>query len=206
MSTFTFAGKTISVESYGEDLNRPILILLHGSGGPDAPMYRQQARFFADSGYNVLLMHFFDAASSRVPSSDNYRMWGAAVGELVRQCKGRAPGSHRKVGLLGFSLGASVALTVASQRADIDAVVDWYGSLPDESFYRLRGMPPLLILHGALDNNIPVINARQLIRLCEIERFTCDNHIYPDQGHGFQGKALEDADGRTLRFLAQNLQ
>jgi len=96
----------------------------------------------------------------------------------------------------------SVGLSAASQQIGLDAIAEWYGSLPDDYFYSLKGLPPLLILHGAQDTNIPVINAQQLIRVCQIERFNCLNHIYADQGHGVMGKALEDADDRTLESLA----
>jgi predicted esterase len=64
-------------------------------------------------------------------------------------------------------------------------------------------MPRLLILHGARDENIPIINAQQLIKLCEIRRFECESHIYSDQAHGFTGQSLEDADQRTLRFISE---
>jgi dipeptidyl aminopeptidase/acylaminoacyl peptidase len=63
----------------------------------------------------------------------------------------------------------------------------------------------LLILHGAQDTNIPVVNAEQLIKLCGLKQLTCENHIYPDQEHGFTGKSLEDADNRTIDFFARKL-
>jgi dienelactone hydrolase len=86
---------------------------------------------------------------------------------------------------MGFSLGASVALSSGSQVIPVDAIAEWYGSLPDVFFFKLKGMPPLLILHGQRDDNIPVVNAQQIIQLCSMKRFTCESHIYPDQGHGF---------------------
>ena len=109
----------------------------------------------------------------------------------------------RKVFLVGYSLGASVALGAGSEGAPVDAIAEWYGSLPDDFFYRMTGMPPLLILHGERDSNIPIGNARQLVQLCEMKQLTCDHHFYSDQGHGFAGKALEDADQRTLAFFAK---
>lgn len=204
-STFVYSGKTVAVDTYGEDSGRPVLILLHGASGPGAPLYQHQARFFAEHGYAVMLVHYFDAGDGRSASSANYHAWAGAAAELVRQCRTAPEGSRRKIALLGFSLGASVGLSAASQKIGVDAVAEWYGSLPDEFFYSLKGMPPLLILHGARDTNIPVINAQQLIRLCEMGRFHCANHIYADQGHGFLGEALKDADDRTLKFLADRL-
>lgn len=66
-------------------------------------------------------------------------------------------------------------------------------------------MPPLLILHGELDRNIPVSSAQQLQKLCELKQLTCESHLYSDQGHGFSGAALQDARQRTLSFFAKYL-
>jgi len=101
-------------------------------------------------------------------------------------------------------LGASIALAAGSQGLPVSAIAEWYGSLPDSFFNRFDGMPPLLILHGALDSNIPVVNGKQMIRLCEMKELICANHIYPDQGHGFEGVALRDAEERTLFFLREH--
>ena len=62
-------------------------------------------------------------------------------------------------------------------------------------------MPPLLILHGAQDSNIPVMNAQQLERLCGMKHFDCTTHIYPEESHGFSAGALRDAEQRTLTFF-----
>ena len=99
---------------------------------------------------------------------------------------------------MGFSLGASVALAAGSQRVPVDAIADWYGSLPDSFFEQRKGMPPLLILHGQQDSTIPIVNAQQLARLCEMEH-------YGGEGHGFSDASLKDADQRTLEFLARKL-
>jgi dienelactone hydrolase len=127
------------------------------------------------------------------------------VSDLVGLCRADPKWAGRKMALLGFSLGASVALSAGSQDLPVDAVVEWYGSLPDEFFYQLKGMPPLLILHGQHDDNIPVTNAQQIMQLCSMKSFTCESHIYPDQGHGFLPPAYEDAVKRTLDFYSRQL-
>ena len=66
-------------------------------------------------------------------------------------------------------------------------------------------MPPLLTVHGEHDTNIPVMNAEQLIKLCDMKQLTCESHIYPEQGNGFRGNDLQDADLRTLTFFSQFL-
>ena len=113
--------------------------------------------------------------------------------------------AQSQIALLGFSLGASVALAAGSQAIAVNAVAEWYGSLPDEFFYQLKGMPPLLILHGQHDDNIPISNAQHIMQLRRMKSFTCENHIYPDQGHGFLPPAYDDAVKRTLEFFSERL-
>ena len=179
--------------------------MLHGVGGPDVQLYRALAEFLGTKNYTVLFLHYFDAGDTFRGSPQNYVIWERAVSDLIQVCKQSPKWSKRKIAILGFSLGASVALAAGSQMVPVGAVAEWYGSLPDEFFYQLKGMPPLLILHGAHDDNIPVMNAQQLIELCGMKRFTCESHIYPNQGHGFQPPDFEDAVKRTLDFFSRQL-
>jgi carboxymethylenebutenolidase len=202
---FKSGDKQVAYEVFKEASDGPVLIMLHGASGPEIPLYRQQADFFASKGYTVLLLHYFDATGSSAPSDKNYALWARAVSDLVRECRSNSQWSGRKIALLGFSLGASVALAAGSQRVPVNAIADWYGSLPDAFFEQRKGMPPLLILHGNQDQIIPMINAQQLIRLCEMEHHACESHFYADQGHGFTDTALKDADNRTLDFFSRQL-
>jgi carboxymethylenebutenolidase len=202
---YTSGKKSVAYEVFGDDSSGPLLILLHGSSGPDVPLYRQQADYFAAKGYTVLFLHYFDATGSSMPSSQNYVLWAKAVEDLVRECQSTPAWADRKIALMGLSLGASVALAAGSQNARVSAIADWYGSLPDDFLPKLKGMPPLLILHGNRDDVIPILNAQQLVRLCGMEHFACESHFYQDQGHGFTKGALEDADARTLDFFARTM-
>ncbi len=195
-------GTAVVYEVFGDGgAGSPVVIVLPGSSGPDAPLYRSQAQYFADHGYTTLLLHYFDAARSKDPSEENYQRWVAALGGLVKLCSESPDYRGRRVLVVGYSLGASIALAAGSQLLPVAGIADWYGSLPDAFFFKLKGMPPLLILHGGRDQNIPVRNSEQLIRLCQLEHFRCESHIYADQGHGFADEALRDADQRTLAFF-----
>lgn len=205
MLKYTTSGRQVSYEIFGANEMGPVLILLHGVSGPGLALYREQAEFFAGHGYAVLLLHYFDATGSNTPSDKNYATWEIAVSDLIFELRKNPAWTTRKVGIVGFSLGASVALAAGSQNVDVNAIAEWYGSLPDAFFERRKGMPPLLILHGQRDPTIPIINAQQLARLCELEHYRCESHFYPSEGHGFTGTALKDADKRTLDFLAREL-
>lgn len=154
----------------------------------------------------MLFLHCFDAADTFRASDQNYVAWEKSVSDLVGECRKNPKWSSRRIALLGFSLGACVALSAGSQTVPVNAIAEWYGSLPDVLFYQLKGMPPLLILHGQHDDNIPVANARQIVQLCGMKSFICESHIYPDQGHGFLPPAYEDAVKRTLDFFSRQLQ
>ena len=124
------------------------IILLHGSS-PELPVYREQAQYFAKQGYKVLFPHYFDATRSTAPSTQNYQAWVDVVKELFAEI-GKLSSSEKPtpVFLVGYSLGASVALTAGSQSVPATAIADFYGSLPDDFFLHMQAMPPLLILHG----------------------------------------------------------
>ena len=202
--TFQSAGRPIVYEVFNNVSDAaPLLILLPGASGPDAESYRLQASYFSHHGYKVFLLHYFDATSSHLPTDRNYEVWTRALEDLVHDCS-EPTSLKRSIYVVGDSLGASIALAAGSQGLSVQAIAEWYGSLPDTFFYRFRTMPPLLILHGALDRNIPVSSAAQLIRLCKMKSLSCVNHIYADQNHGFSGAVLEDAEQRTIAFFTQH--
>lgn len=191
----------VTCERFGVSTGAPWMILLHGSSGPGG-FHRQQAKFFAEHGFRVVLPHYLEATHNSAGTDENYAAWVTVVRNLMNRL---SAGRNEGVVLVGFSLGASVALAVGSQGQGPDAIAEWYGSLPDKFFHELKGMPPLLILHGESDTNIPVLNAEQLSKLCRMTRLTCESHIYPHQDHGFDAETIEDADRRTLQFFARYL-
>jgi dienelactone hydrolase len=204
VQTFQSAGRTIVYEIFDNATpDAPLLILLPGTSGPAAEFYRSQAAYFSHN-YKVFLLHYFDAASSHLPLDRNYEAWVRALEDLVRERSVSTSLNRPSIYVVGYSLGASIALAAGSQGLPVKAIAEWYGSLPDAFFYRFQTMPPLLILHGALDQNIPVINAAQLIRLCQMKSLTCADHVYADQSHGFSGAALEDAKRRTMAFFKEH--
>ncbi len=205
LARFASGDRQVSYEIFGPVSTGPLILMLHGVGGPAIPLYRGLAQYLAAKNYTVLFLHYFDAADTYRASDRNYLAWEKTVSDLVDECRKNPNYANRKIGLLGFSLGASVALAAGSQAIPVDAVAEWYGSLPDEFFYTLKGMPPLLILHGRHDDNIPVQNAYQILQLCGMKNFTCESHIYPDQGHGFLPPDYDDAVKRTLDFFSRHL-
>ena len=157
--------------------------MLHGVGGPDDPLSGVSRR---QSCEPEKLHRSLPALLRR------HRHLPCLTPELANLGKSR-PRPHRGLqtqppmvhlqnrhpGLLARCLGSPRSRLAGIPT--VSAVAEWYGSLPDEFFYQLKGMPPLLILHGQHDDNIPVSNAQQLIQLCRMKNFPCESDIYPNR-------------------------
>jgi dienelactone hydrolase len=199
--TFMSHGKPISCAVYQTGDPTATLIFLRGSSPSDLFLGRLEARFFAEQGFRVLLPDYLSATRTVEPSAANYRRWAQVVEDIVADLRAHPIPQNKKIALAGQSVGASVALVAGGHRLPVEAIAEWYGFLPNEFFGQVQSLPPLLILHGEQDKQVPVVNARQLVRLCELRDFTCEAGIYPGEGHGFSSTALESANQRTLKFF-----
>jgi carboxymethylenebutenolidase len=123
------------------------------------------------------------------------------VEDIVAELRSRPLPVNRKIALAGQALGGSVALVAASYKLDVNAIVEWSGLLPNDFFSQVQSLPPLLIIHGEQDKQVPLVNARQLVRLCELKDFTCEAGIYPSEGHTFGTRAMDSANQRALTFF-----
>jgi dienelactone hydrolase len=197
-ATFMSHGKAVSCAVYETRDVTATMIFLRGS---DLALARLQARFFAEHGFRVLLPEYLSATTSAEATAANYRRWAQVVEDIVAELRSRPLQRSKKIALAGQDLGASVALVAASQKTDVDAVAEWSGLLPNEFFSQVQSLPPLLIVHGEQDKQVPVVNARQLIRLCKLKDFTCDAEIYPTEGHVFTAHSMDSANQRTLAFF-----
>ncbi|HXP10696.1 MAG TPA: alpha/beta fold hydrolase [Acidobacteriaceae bacterium] len=204
-ATFMSHGKPISCVVYEAHDAVATIVLLHGAGASDLGIGRMQARFFAEHGFRVLVADYLSATPKTEPSPANYRRWAQVVDDIVADLRGRPGMRNKKIALVGQDLGASVALIAGSQKTGVGAIAEWSGLLPNQFFSQVQTLPPLLIFHGELDKQIPVVNARQLVRLCELKDFTCDTGIYPDEGHVFSSKAMDSANQRALTFFRNYL-
>jgi carboxymethylenebutenolidase len=214
---FPSHGKKVTVERFAPEGpgRRPVVVLLHGvSGIADDPPgmispYRHAARRLAREGYLVLVPHYFDRTGTKfrnaVRNRQFFETWMETVADAVTYA-GRLPGAdRRRVGLLGFSLGASVALSNGAADPRVSAVVEYYGTMLADHAEQLTAMPPTLVLHGEADRNVPVREAYKLAELFTARQVPFEIHVYPGAGHGFRGDDEKDAWRRTLDFLDKHL-
>jgi dienelactone hydrolase len=209
--TFESGNKPIRLDAYLPDSGgkHPTVLALYGSGGGVARM-SEPATMLAAQGFAVFVLHYFNRtettqANDKQTIFRNFPVWGKTVWEAISYIEKHPQVDAQRIGLLGFSLGAYLALSVASVDPRVKAVVEFFGGLPKEMKLFMRRLCPVLILHGEADPTVPVEEAYQLQKLLEKKGIPYEIKIYPGAGHGFENGVWLDASMRTLQFLKKFL-
>jgi dienelactone hydrolase len=187
----------------------PAVIGLHGSAGGHATM-ADPATLLAGEGFAVYVVHYFDrtgttGVADKQTAVRNFPVWGKTVWDSISHIAARPEVDPERIALLGFSLGAYLALSVSAVDSRVKAVVEFFGGMPREMKLFIRRLCPTLILHGEDDPTVPVAEAYHLQQLLEKRSTPYEMQIYPGTGHGFSGDTWRDAKLRTLAFLQKYL-
>lgn len=212
-STLTFASGKVAIpvqlfmpEDGGP---HPVVIALHGSGGIREGWAEQPASLLAGRGFAVFVVHYFERTGTLWADDrtirQNFEPWVKTISDAITFASKQPGVDGARVGLLGFSLGGYLALSVATVDPRVKAVVEYFGGLPEELTHELKPLPPVLVLHGERDSVVPVREAHKLQHLFETTGTPYEIKLYPGAGHGFSGFDLLDAGQRTLAFLKQHL-
>ncbi|HUK23788.1 MAG TPA: dienelactone hydrolase family protein [Terriglobales bacterium] len=210
--TFTSGGKPIRIDCFSPEAagrRFPAILGLHGSGGDFEGMQRPAA-LLAAQGFAVYVLHYFDrtgtsAAKDRATIFRHFFAWAKTVWDATSFVAAQPQVDPERLGLLGFSLGAYLALSNASVDPRIQAVVEFFGGLPKEMKLFMRRLCPVLILHGDSDATVPVAEAYHLQQVLESRGIACEMKIYPGAGHHFSDEVWRDAGQRTLAFFQKYL-
>jgi dienelactone hydrolase len=210
---FESGGQTIACDAFVPSARNgerfPAVIGLHGSAGGHATM-ADPAALLAAQGFAVYVVHYFDrtgttGVADKQTAVRNFPAWGKTVWDSISHVAARPEVDAGRIGLLGFSLGAYLALSVAAVDSRVKAVVEFFGGMPREMKLFIRRLCPTLILHGESDPTVPVAEAYHLQQLLENKATPYEMQIYPGAGHGFSGEIWQDAKLRTLSFLQKYL-
>ena len=168
--------------------------------------FAQQAAGF---GVHVFLVRYFERTGHNWVSpgqiQTNFLDWLETVSDAISYAIEQPGVDQRRIGLLGFSLGAYLALALATSDSRIVAVAECFGGLAEPFAADAAKLPPVLVLHGEQDPVVPVEEARRLQRLLEQNRIPHEITIYPGQAHHFTGLAQLDALRRVVDFFRQYL-
>jgi len=214
--SFVSGGKTIAVDcfiyrsSYEQSNAQrfPAVISLHGSGGGHDTL-AETAYPLAGKGFCVNVPHYFDRTGTieaQMPAMFlNFPLWMKTLWDVVSLVANQPAVDGDRIGLLGFSLGSYLALSLACIHPRIRAVAEYFGGLPREIRPLMRRLPPTLILHGDADTVVPVAEAYSLQKALEERKVPYEMQIYPGEGHHFTPEVRAAADSRMHAFLQKYL-
>ena len=193
--------------------SHPAVMVVHSGAGPEGD-WRQSGVLenLVSAGYAVFIPHYFDDVGKWSPADKPEKFLGyiKTLNDATRYIA-RQPDVHtNEIGIVGISLGGYLSLGLAEETRShpphlrsptIRAVVEIYGGMPGFAIPRMTTMPPVLILHGEDDKLVPVSEAHKVETLLARKAMPYQIEIFPHQGHGFSGDALEEANRRTVAFL-----
>jgi carboxymethylenebutenolidase len=188
------------------------------------PHIKDVAGRFAREGYITLAPDLYygeaavepDEARKLAMELDRDR----AVEEIVaaiRYLDGLVQVQPKKVGVVGWCMGGSLAVATAASGLRganvLGAVVVFYG-MPRDLSNISNIQAPLLGLYGEQDHGIPPASVHELEGALEENGIKHEIHIYPGAGHAFfndtrpqayNPKAAQDAWQRTLLWFHEHL-
>jgi carboxymethylenebutenolidase len=240
---FKSDGKSVSVEvsAPAKPGKYPALVILHavdGIEGDCSVLYRALSKEYASRGYVVVLAHLFDRTDPKKSDRATYRdffvnhfsgkelgekdakrrkelfaEWVECVRDTVAYARSRPEVNGERIALVGFSLGACLALSAATEHdLKLAALVEVCGALPVEYRPHVKCMPPTLVLHGDADKVIPVEQAYLIAGLFlarkqspDVEIVAGAEHMFLKDGKEVQWLKLADAKKRATAFLDKHL-
>lgn len=190
----------------------PVVVLLHGAGPRKADKhYQRLAESLAENGYLSLYVHYYDRGRKGRGSRSQ---WSQAVSDALTFASRLESADSERIGVVGYSLGAFLALGRGPKDDRIRAVVAYYGGISrGEPEGIAERMPPTLLFHGTADRIVPVRRSVEAFEVLKQEGRPVDLVVYPGARHGFclngrtgvDGQAAEDSWNRALAFFAHHL-
>ena len=169
----------------------------------------QFAQLLANQGFCVFVPHYFEPGgigwASPATIEREFLNWMKIISRAIDHACEQPQADATRIGLIGFSLGAYLSLSMAVEQKRIKAVVDFFGGMPDHFVDRLNSFPPVLILHGEQDRVVPVSEAHKLAELLESRKLPYEMQLYKNAAHGFGPLDMMDAGRRAYLFLKKHL-
>ena len=216
-SSYTSQGKAITIERFEPRAKRdgaktfPAVLVIHGAGGltVGGPLYRESARTLARNGYVAHIVHYFDLTGTQIAEiktmTRHFPAWLKVIADGITHVSKQPNVDPKRIGLLGFSLGSYLSLSLSTFDPRVGAVVEYFGGLPPLLAREAKSLPPVLILHGEVDKIVPIAQAKALETVLKEKRAEFEMRLYPSQGHGFIGPDAADASKRSLAFFRRHL-
>jgi len=220
--TFTSNGETVTLDVFPVAAagKHPAVLILHGSFGL-MPQYKADIVSFADGllakGIASTMPYYLQSTKTE-PGPGVLRLiaansptWRQTCSDALSLMAGDARFDASRIGILGFSLGGHLALSLAMDPPvgiNPNCVVDFFGPTRTLEPHWAK-MPPLLVFHGTADPLVSPSESDYLVgELESVGKKKGRDYFYePSKGetHGFKGAELTKSRDATIEFFKRRL-
>lgn len=192
----------------------PMVMVLHGNfglGPTFGPLILDFARRISALGYVVAAPRYYPDAEPHF-SDDQPEQHVPVLTAAIADVAERPDADSDQLGLVGFSLGAAIAMSFIGANAPgrSKVLVDFFGPLPANIKSGSGHFPPTAIFHNRLDTAVGFEHSLDLCRMLphalEV-RFSGFTENNPPYHHVFDpvGYAQKSSDDEARRWVVQHL-
>ncbi len=126
-TTYLSGGKPVGIDVFVPSGagKYPIVLALHGSSGLHSSS-TQFPQLLADRGFAVFLPHFFDTTGTTwagpLTIREKFPQWTIAISDALDFAQDHPQSDRGQIGIVGFSLGAYLGLSLGSQQSRVKAL------------------------------------------------------------------------------------
>jgi dienelactone hydrolase len=220
--TFSSNSQTVTLDVFPETSagKHPTVLILHGSFGL-MPQYKADIVSFADAlltqGISSTMPYYLQSTKTEPGIgvlkliAGNRLTWRQACSDALTVMAGDDRFDITRLGILGFSLGGHLALSLAMDPPagiNLKCVVDFFG--PTQSLEpHWSKMPPVLVFHGSADTLVYPSESEHLVAQLErVGKKKGRDYFYepsPGETHGFKGAELTKSRDATVDFFKKRL-
>jgi dienelactone hydrolase len=222
-SEYTSGGQPVEVYACAPESKRPhpAVILIHGAEVHGAGYHNleQVCGDLAAQGYYAEMIEYYGPGEEVVPGEQSkirqsFAGWVRKLHDGLDALDKNHEVDSKRIAVMGYSLGAMLALSLGARYSDqIAAVVDYYGPIPPSVQEKAATMPPTLIIHGGKDRLVLAQQSQELDQILTAAARPHQLKLYPEAEHAFNFEDSNAYDANdtqaawtvTLDFLAQYL-
>lgn len=191
----------------------PGVLILHEFFGL-TQSFKDMADALNSEGFTALAPDLYDGTIATTVEEARSLAQGLDVATVMLRLNAAAEhltsNWHPRLGVIGFSLGAGLALELGARR-ELEAVVVYYGL---EELAATRWRTPLLGHFAEEDEWMEEGLAEKTFRALDDDGVEAEFYVYPGTGHWFANRDVKDAHrpdaatdawNRTVEFLTHHL-
>jgi carboxymethylenebutenolidase len=215
--TFISGGNTYKITIYSaptDGKKYPVIFLLHGNfglGSPYGDQIQSFAKDLAKQGYMTAVPQYYQDDEPNLTDIDTVSKVQILT-DAITTVSGYMGADPKRLGLIGYSLGAATAMTFISSNPSVkvNVLADYFGFITPAILSGISSFPPTIIFHNKNDLIVPVQNSEEINRLLPS---TIDHQLiiydekWQEVNHAFKPTGVADADSRfkTVAWFAKYL-